>query len=139
MNLRSLPELKAEVMRLADLIAATNTYYVPNFGGYKHGGDDEYCVELSDDQYHYFYIERGQQRTEVRTNNLDELFYHIFQPLTHELASQYATQHRIPNQDYRRLLFQKQEELMAVLSPEWADRINKEHAKILESNPYNDR
>ena len=138
MTLQSLPELKAEVLRLADLIGASDAYYIPNFGGYRHGGDDEYCVELSEDDYHYFYIERGQKRTEVRTRDLDELYYHIFQPLTHALASQYSQQHRVPNQDFRRLLFQKQEQLIAVLSPHWADRTAKEHDKILQSHPYND-
>ena len=138
MTLQSLPDLKAEVMRLAALIDAVDAYYVPNFGGYKHGGDDEYCVELDDDSYHYFYIERGQKRTEIRTRDLDELLYHIFQPITHQLASRYAQQHRIPNQDFRRSLFQKQEELMAVLSPQWADKTAKEHNKILQSHPYND-
>src|SRR3954468_7118069 len=111
MSLLSLPELKSEVMRLAGLIDASDAYYIPNFGGYKHGGDDEYCVELSEDDYHFFYIERGQKRTEIRTRDLDELFYHIFQPVAYELATRYASQHRIPNQDFRRLLFQKQEEL----------------------------
>lgn len=139
MTPQNLPELKAAVTRFAALIDASGAYYIPNFGGYKHGGDDEYCVELSEDSYHYFYIERGQKRTEVRTSDLDDLFYHIFQPITHELASRYAAQQRIPNQDFRRLLFQKQEQLMAVLSPQWAARIAKEHENILQSHPYNDQ
>jgi hypothetical protein len=138
-ELERLYKLEAEVQRLAGLIGAVGDSSIPTFGGYRRGGDDEFCVEVDGDGYRYFYNERGSERTEVTTSDLDELFYHIFQPVTYQLASQYARQHRISNQDPRRLMFQKQEELLAVLSPQWADRTAKERDKILQSNPYNDR
>ncbi len=138
MNLLSLSALKAEVMRLAGLIDAAEAFYIPNFGGYKHGGDDEYCVEVGEAGYHYFYVERGVQTTQFTTVNLDELLYAIFSPISHELASQYARQQRNPNQDPRRLIFRKQEELLAVLSPQWGDKKAGEHHKILARAPYND-
>lgn len=138
MKLLSLSELKAEVMRLAALINAAEAFYIPNFGGYKHGGDDEYGVEVGALGYHYFYIERGIKKTEVTTADLDEFLYAVFNPITHELASQYARQHRNPNQDPRRLIFQKQVELTAVLSSKWGTKKAGEHAKILAYAPYND-
>ena len=138
MNILSLSELQAKVMQLAGLIDATEAFYIPNFGGYKHGGDDEYCVEVSEAGYHYFYVERGIKTTQVITGDLDTLLYAIFDPITHELASQYARQHRIHNQDPRRLIFQKQVELMAVLSSKWGAKKASEHDTILERAPYND-
>ena len=138
MNVVSLPEIKTEVMRLAGLIGADKAFYIPNFGGYKHGGDDEYCVEVGALGYHYFYIERGIKTTQVTTDDLDELLYAVFDPITHELASQYARQHRNHNQDPRRLIFQKQVELMAVLSSKWSEKKASEHNKILAYAPYND-
>ena len=138
MNLQSLAEIKAEVMRRACLIDAAEAFYIPNFGGYKHGGDDEFCVEVGEAGYHYFYIERGIKTPKITTDDLDELLYQIFDPITHELASDYARQHRNHHQDPRRLIFQKQVELMAVLSSKWGDRKTSEHDKILARAPFND-
>ncbi len=138
-ELESLHKVEAEVVRLAGLIGAADDFCIPTFGGYRRGGDNEYCVEVDENGYRYFFTERGQATTTVTTSDLDELFYHIFQPVTSELANHYATQHRIANQDQRRLSFQKQVELLAVLSPQWADRTAKKHTLILQSNPYHDR
>jgi immunity protein 63 of polymorphic toxin system len=137
-EMQSLSEVKAEMMRLAGLIGAADDRYLPSFEGYKRHGDDEFCVEMNEAGYHYFYLERGQKSTLAVTSSSDELLYHIFKDVTSDLASRYEVAHRIRNQDSRRLRFQKQIELMSVLSPAWRDRLTGEFAKILGCHPYDD-
>ena len=35
-------------------------------------------------------------------------------------------------------MFQRQEELLSKLSPDWGQRRAREHAQILQNNPFND-
>jgi hypothetical protein len=134
-DLEKLYKVEAEVLRLAVLIGAADHYYLPTFGGYKRGGDDEYCIELAEDGYEYFYIERGVRRLELTTGDLNDLLYRIFQTITSSLAGDYMSRHRHVNQDYRRVKFQKQVELLAVISPQWSARQAEEHDAILRNQP----
>ena len=134
-DLEKLYQVEAEVLRLAALLGAADHYYLPAFGGYKRGGDDEYCIELSEEGYEYFYIERGVKRSDMTTGDLNELLYCIFQNITSSLAGDYASRHQHVNHDYRRVKFQRQVELLAVISPQWSARQAKEHDIILRNQP----
>jgi hypothetical protein len=54
------------------------------------------------------------------------------------LASDFELAHRVPHADSRRMLFAKQEELMALLDHSWAQRPAAEHAAILVQHPFRD-
>jgi hypothetical protein len=54
------------------------------------------------------------------------------------MACKYELHHRIAGQDFRRMLFEKQIELMSVLSKNWAGRLLREKAKLLEVFPFDD-
>jgi hypothetical protein len=132
--MKTLPQIKAEVDRRATLIGAIGddlpTYGCTQDGAYPH-------VEVDSRGYHVVVVERGQE-SRFTTRDFDELLYKIFQSVTFRLAYSYALAHRIESQDWRRLLFQRQVELLSRLSPHWGERKADEHQRILREHPFDD-
>jgi hypothetical protein len=83
-------------------------------------------------------MERGAERERLRTNNLDELLYWVFESTTHALAVDFELHHRNPAEDFRRGMFQHQLELLEQLDPAWRDRCDKKIKAILENYPFRD-
>ncbi len=69
----------------------------------------------------------------------DELLYWLASDAVFDAASAYELKNRIPGRSFRRLLFEKEIELMARFSAEWAERKRAEIGSILERSPYDDR
>jgi hypothetical protein len=135
MNLRSLDDIKSEVERLAAVLGApANT--LPAFG--RPGYDAQPHIEVNSAGYQFVVVEHGQEILRESTLELDELLYRIFAGITFDLAGRYELTHRQANQDFRRLLFKKQVELLALLSPPWGERCMREQAGILERHPFDD-
>ena len=132
----SLPEIKVEVDRLAARIGASG-YVLPTYGYTEDGARPH--VEVDVRGYHYVIVERGRELKRITTDDLDELFYNIFEGVTFSLAGDYEVNHRIEGQDSRRLLFQRQVELLSALSPQWGERESRRHERILHEYPYCDR
>jgi len=59
--------------------------------------------------------------------------------VTHDLAGGYSTTYSRMTQDFRRLLFRKQVELLTKLFQNWGERKMEEHKKILEQHPFQDK
>ena len=55
------------------------------------------------------------------------------------LACAWELRHRVPGQDFRRLLFARELALLAEARSEWASRKAKEIAGILAAHPYDDK
>jgi hypothetical protein len=132
----ALPQIKTEVDRLAAKIGAVG-YVLPTYGHTEDGARPH--IEVDERGYHYVVVERGEELKRVTTAVLDELLYHVFQSVSFELACDYELHHRIPQQDFRRLLFQRQVELLSLLSAQWAERRAAEHRRILEAHPFADK
>lgn len=134
--MKFIPNVKDEVDRLAAIIGATDHPSLPTYGytrdaGYSH-------VEVDARGYHLVTVERGEELERITTNDLDDLLYHIFDDVTFSLASDYELAHRIEGQDSRRILFQKQFELLSQLSPQWGERGRQEIQGILRESPFDD-
>ena len=54
------------------------------------------------------------------------------------MAVEFELKNRIPEQDLRRIIFAKQEELLGQLNDSWKKRRHKEHQDILKYRPYDD-
>lgn len=135
MDFDSLSAIEAEVTRLASRIEAPATL-LPTFG---HSEDfARPHVEVDSRGYHFVVVERGQELQRVTTVDLDALLYMIFEDVTFSMASDWELRHRVDGQDTRRLLFRRQVELLASLSPEWARRQGLRHDAILRSHPFQD-
>ena len=131
----SIAEIEKEVNRLAAKIDASGDM-LPTYGfsrdyAYPH-------IEVDSHGYHYVIVERGKELKRVTTGELDVLLYHIFEGITAEMGSKYSATHRVENQDFRRLYFERQIGLLNLLYPKWAEVESKEHERILQQHPYDD-
>ena len=72
------------------------------------------------------------------TKDLTELLFNIFNSVTFNLAMKFELENRIEDKDCRRMIFRKQEELLYILFPQWAERQKKIHEDILKKHPFDD-
>jgi hypothetical protein len=93
-------------------------------------------VEEEGGVFAYVVTERGQEYERRLTRDEDDLLYWVVADETFELAGRYELQHRVPGQDSRRVLFQRELELLRRLSPAWSDRKRAEIDAILKEHPY---
>ena len=96
-------------------------------------------VEVINGEYRYVTEERGVVFEEKKTACLDELLYWIFEVVTAQMAQDYEYANRESNQDSRRVIFNKQLELLGVLSPKWRLWKEQEMERILARNPFVDK
>ena len=132
----TLSEIKHKVDQLAAKINAPANY-LPTFSSPI--GDATPNIEVDDlGLYHYVISERGNEYDRKMTSDLDDLLYWIFSSVTFSMAADYELKNRIEDQDFRRILFHKQQELLGTLNKEWEERERKEHEYILFNNPFDD-
>ncbi len=95
-------------------------------------------AEVVDGRYHYVVTERGRELERRIAENEDEMLYWLVSDLVFGLATKYELEHRVPDKDFRRLLFAREIELMEKVNPEWAERTRQKIRNILAKHPYND-
>jgi len=103
-------------------------------------GDGQY-VEIEGKYWQTFRLvvkERGQIVHFEMAADLDELMYHIFKDVTRYMASQWELINRKQNEDSRRQLFAKQDELLTILSSKFSDKFKVDTERILNTAPYKD-
>lgn len=134
--MKQLAEIKAEVERLASLIEVDATY-LPTFGLSEQSGRPH--IDVDAHGYHYIHAERGSEFARMTTQDLDELLYTALSGATFWMGVRYELRHRVVGQDCRRVMFQRQIELLTAVSPAWAQRRSAEIAGILSEHPLDDR
>ena len=129
-------KIKKQVDKIADLISAPIDY-LPTYG---YSRDMAYPhIEIDRlGGLHYVVIERGQKNERFTTTNLDELLYRIFDSITFSMACDYELKNRIEDQDCRRIIFDKQEDLVGLINPLWKNKLKIEHQRILKNHPFDD-
>lgn len=131
----TLATIRKRVKELAKLVNApkdlTKVHGCPDWMG-------SIYVEVDDRGYHYVFYERGEEYERRTTTDIKELLYWILEGITFKIAEDYELRNRIPNIDIRRLLFEKQLELMGLIDPEYRKRLEIEINYILEGNPFVD-
>ena len=95
-------------------------------------------IEIDERGYHYVNWERGIEHERRTTEELDELLYWLMADITHNMASDYELNHRVPKQDFRRLLFETQLNLLKKINADFHNRMEEEINEILINNPYQD-
>lgn len=133
--LPSLHAVKAEVERLAAAVGAPQDR-LPSFGRTTDGGQPH--IEAADDRYDYVTVERGEELERTSYHTLDELLYRILKDATFSVAGQFEQAHRMPGQDWRRLLFAEQVRLMGLISSAWGERLDRDIREALVHCPYVD-
>lgn len=132
----SLGAIEAWVRRLARRLGAPPRL-LPTFGRSRHDGTPH--VEVGEDAYFFVTCERGVELERRRTADLDELLFWAFSSVTFSMACGWELERRVDGRDSRRKIFARQVELLASLSPGWAEREAEAHRRILELHPFSDR
>ena len=140
LNIKKLPndkleEVKKIVNRYAEKLGVGERH-LPSFDTTL---SDGVFIEYDDYNNSFYYCSR--ERNIVNRSiclDLDDLLYNIFVSITHGMASSYELEHRRKNEDFRRQMFVKQEELLGILREEWKLRLIKYHQKILWRFPFDD-
>ena len=132
----SLIEIKQKIEQLAIQIDASANQMLPTYGTSKDDGTPYIEVEYSN--YFYLAYDRDTKSINRKTQDIDELLYWVFAGVTFNMASSYASAHRDPSINYRRIMFSHQLELLEKLNPLWRKRREKEIDEILKGSPYSD-
>jgi hypothetical protein len=131
----TLQEIGNYVNSLAERIGAPATI-LPTYGRTDDGARPH--VEIRDGELFYVIVERGEELKRVRTVEIDHLLYLIFSDVTFSMAVKFEYKHRNALQDFRRILFAKQEELLGLLNPAWREKEQMAHQTILSEYPFDD-
>jgi hypothetical protein len=101
------------------------------------GQDGSFCY--SDEKgYHFGVYERGVQRLDYVTPDLSEITYHALANDIFWMAVEYESSHRIAEQDFRRLLFQKELQYWNTLGVEYVGFAEQKIKDALQENPFVD-
>jgi hypothetical protein len=136
MKQMTLDQIKTEIDRMANRLGASGVKTLPTYGYSEQSGRPH--IEVDECGYHFVVSERGYESERLTTQEVDELLYYVFESVTHQLATKYELQHRVEDQDFRRLLFKRQIELLSILSPKWAMSRSKKIEEILRQYPFDD-
>ena len=102
-------------------------------------GDATPYIEVDNDGYMYFIIsERGTEFSREKFDDIDDFLYHIFSSATFSMACAYELKNRIEDKDCRRMIFEKQEELLGQLNETWRERKHASHLLLLKGAPFDD-
>jgi hypothetical protein len=74
----------------------------------------------------------------VSAIDLKHIIYSVFENVTETMAKDYEIKNRINKHDPRRLEFNKQEELLGLINPDYKKWIKNKHEKILMKKPFVD-
>jgi hypothetical protein len=94
-------------------------------------------VEI-DGAYHYVMCERGSEFTRRSTTDINELLFWIASDITFWRAVEFELRHRIEGQDFRRILFQHQRDLMARFGETWSRLLDEMIGATLATHPFVD-
>ena len=95
-------------------------------------------IEVHESEYHYVVSERGEECKRQRTKDPDELLYWMVSDITWKMASDWELANREVGKDSRRLLFQRDIDLLEIINVDWADRKRTQYDEVLKSHPFND-
>jgi hypothetical protein len=95
-------------------------------------------MEFTNHTFHYVVTERGTEQERRSTKDESEALFWLVSDVVFELASEYELRHRVPDEDFRRLMFAKEVELMKGLDAQWGERIRQRIDGILREYPFDD-
>ncbi|MDP1540269.1 MAG: Imm63 family immunity protein [Moraxellaceae bacterium] len=129
----SLEILKNKVEKIGAIIAAPKSLLVIHT---KPVNDGTPYVDINNHECFYASSEKGHEYFRENISDLNELLYLIFDRIVFRMAVDYELENRIEKQDCRRLIFDKEIELMGKIDAEWQQRKQKEISTILAEYPF---
>jgi len=132
----SLTDIQKQIEELASLINAPKDI-LPTYGESRHDGCPH--ITLNGSFFDYWVIERDNVIEHKTAFTLDDLFYWLFQGVTFQMAVSHGRAHQKPDEDFRRILFDYQLNLLETLNPQWKEFRQKEIKDILAKHPFRDK
>jgi len=135
----TLEEIKNYIFELGRKIGLDDdSKLYPMFSRTSNVFNDGASIYVENSKYYYIIMERGQLNKLFESKDLEEVLYPLFESITFSLASDYELNHRIENEDSRRLLWKKQLELLKKINRNFFVKCQIEIEKILKIAPFND-
>ena len=100
--------------------------------------DGSVHLELVGNTYHYVVTERGVELRRRSTDDPEDVLYWLVADLAWAMAADYEVTHRKRGEDFRRLLFATQLDILRRVKLEWAKRRQDEQEEILRNHPFVD-
>jgi len=132
----TLSGIRKQIETLGERINAPQTLY-PTYGHSMDGALPHIEIDASGG-FHFVVVERGQELERRTTAKLDDLLFWIFDTITFSMACAFELKNRNHTQDFRRLLFSKQEELLGRINVDWQEKERQNHNLILAKHPFTD-
>jgi hypothetical protein len=105
--------------------------------GYDNSPEGTY-VYADEKGYNYLFTEKGEVRKHEITMEIFKIAYLIMGDVVFTVALEYATENRIPNRDFRRVLFEEEKRLWNELEKKGYEMKCMEIQEILRENPLVD-
>ena len=135
---KTICELKKQTINLGRKIGIDpNSKEYPFFSETRPAISDGWYV-FWDQQYVLVFEERGKETERIESQDAKDILYRIFKSITSSIASEYELDHRIESQDFRRILFDKQLELLNTIDESFAKKREDEITQILLIAPFLD-
>ncbi len=128
-------DVKNKIESLAEIIEADSSY-LPSIETARYDGH-AFISEVHG-CFHYVVQEGNEEYKRLIFCDTDELLYEVFKGVTFQMATGFELENRNENRDSRRIIFQKQKELLIKLNSNWGDKIEKQQKEFLRQFPYND-
>lgn len=107
--------------RLAEMGQRIGARWVVGFEN--HDGGHPFIEVEEGPVYRFAACERGKALFSKETSELDEILYWAMLESTRDLAWGYAVRNPVEGEEQRFTAFRRQEELLALLNPVWAERV----------------
>ena len=132
-------EIRTKVVEIGTQIGLdeTSSYY-PAFSEPDKIFNEGASVYVTSTQYHYIIMERGNVVKHYKSEKIEDILYPLFENITFTLAVKYELKHRNTDEDWRKLMWQKQLALLEAIEIGFADIRRNEIAEILRISPYKD-
>lgn len=88
-------------------------------------------LEVKGFRIHYVTMERGKEIERTRFNSLDDALYKVFDDITFTLAATCDEAKKAPTDEYRKIVFARQLELLDKVDPKFGDRKRRENRMLI--------
>jgi hypothetical protein len=130
-----LDEIRDAITQIGRRIAAPDNM-LPTYGSSLNIGLPH--IEVDSRGLHYVNVERGEELQRSTTRDPKELAYWVFQDVTFWMGMDFEVKNRKELQDCRRMIYQKQLELLGELDDSWVEKTKRHHEAVLKEHPYDD-
>lgn len=130
----SLDQIRSRVDALARVIDVSRSL-LPTYGYNPSPGWPYVDV---DHAYHFVIAERGSVHSRKTTHETDELLYWVLSHAISSMAINYLSDNKAPSARGRRVMMERELDLLGKLNPAWRARTKAELMAILERVPFDD-